>query len=142
MHAFPFARTTTIARWRYLLVCVSGAFALSACRSARSSSAAETFAPALVALGDSIFNNGSCYRCHGKQGVGTVNGPSFVGHAWQHGSGRLADIERTIISGVPLTEVKDPSHKLAMRARGGMQPLLTDAQVHAVAAYVQSIAKR
>ena len=96
----------------------------------------------VIALGDSIFNNGSCYRCHGKAGIGSANGPKLVSRVWQHGSGSYADIVATISRGVPIAEIKNPSHKLAMRARGGMQPLLTDDQVNAVAAYVYTISRR
>ncbi len=96
----------------------------------------------VIAVGDSIYNNGSCYRCHGKAGIGSVNGPKLVARVWQHGTGSFDDIVATISRGVPIAEIKDPSHKLAMRARGGMQPLLTDDQVNAVAAYVYTISRR
>jgi len=93
---------------------------------------------AMVTLGDSIFNNGSCQRCHGKMGVGAANGPAFKGIKWQHGTGSYDDIVKTVISGVPADQIKDPSHKFPMGAKGGRSPL-TDDQIKAVAAYVYSI---
>jgi mono/diheme cytochrome c family protein len=39
---------------------------------------------------------------------------------------------------VPLTEIKDPSHTIAMRPGGGGNPPLTEDQIRAVAAYVYS----
>jgi mono/diheme cytochrome c family protein len=95
--------------------------------------------PAAIAMGDSIFNTASCQRCHGKGGVGATNGPSLTSGKWQHGSGSYDDILRTITTGVPKDSIKDPSHPFAMRARGGVNPLLTDDQVAAVAAYVYKI---
>lgn len=58
---------------------------------------------------------------------------------WQHGLGSYDDIVKTITNGVPQVEIKDPTHRFNMRARGGVQPLLTDDEVKAVAAYVWSL---
>ncbi len=96
--------------------------------------------PAMIALGDSIFNNGSCQRCHGKGGIGAANAPAFKGITWQHGNGTFEGIVNTIVAGVPATEIKDPSHKFPMGARGGRMPL-TDDQIKAVAAYVFTISR-
>ncbi len=95
--------------------------------------------PAAVALGDSIFNTASCQRCHGKGAVGATNGPNLTAGKWQHGSGSYEDIVKTITAGVPKDSIKDSSHPFAMRPRGGVNPLLTDDQVAAVAAYVYKI---
>lgn len=94
---------------------------------------------AMIAEGDSIFNTASCQRCHGKGAVGATNGPSLVRTTWDHGSGRYEDIVKTIIAGVPKDQMKDPARPFAMRARGGVQPALTDPQVNAVAAYIWSL---
>lgn len=95
---------------------------------------------AMIAEGDSLFNTRSCWRCHGTKGVGAVNGPALAGKTkWDHGTGSYADIVKTVISGVPKDSIKDPSRPNAMRARDSMQPLLTDPQVSAVAAYVWSL---
>jgi len=98
--------------------------------------------PQMVKLGDSIFNTASCQRCHGKQGVGAPNGPALAEGKWIHISGSYDDIVKIITSGVPQQEIKDPSRRFAMRARGGVQPLLTDDQVRAVAAYVFTISHK
>lgn len=98
--------------------------------------------PAAIALGDSIFNAASCQRCHGKGGLGGQNGPSLTTGKWEHGSGSFEDIVRTITNGVAKEEVKDPTRRFAMRARGGVQPLLTDDQVKALAAYVWSLSHK
>ncbi len=96
--------------------------------------------PTMVALGDSLFNNGGCQRCHGKMGAGAVNAPGFKGIKWQHGSGSYTDIVKTITEGVPLTAIKDPTRKFAMRARGGPMAL-SDDQIKAVAGYVYTISR-
>ncbi len=94
---------------------------------------------ALIAQGDSLFNANSCAKCHGKGGVGATNGPDLTAGKWQHGTGSLEDIVHTITTGVPAAEIKDPTHKFNMRARGGVQPLLSDEQVKAIGAYVYKI---
>ena len=94
---------------------------------------------AMIAEGDSLFNARSCQRCHGAKGVGGPNAPSLVRTTWDHGSGSYEDIVKTITTGVPKEEFKVPTRPNAMRARGGQQPLLTDPQVNAVAAYVWSL---
>ncbi len=58
----------------------------AACRSsgagAGTGAAAKPAVPAevtaaRVALGDSLFNNGGCMRCHGAKGIGAQNGPAL-----------------------------------------------------------------
>lgn len=94
---------------------------------------------AMIAEGDSLFNSRSCQRCHGAKAVGGPNAPSLVRTTWDHGSGSYEDIVKTIMTGVPKEQLKVPTRPNAMRARGGQQPLLTDPQVNAVAAYVWSL---
>ena len=99
-----------------------------------------TVTSAMIALGDSIFNNGSCQRCHGKGGIGAANAPAFKGIKWQHGNGSFEGIVNTVVTGVAATEIKDPTHKFPMGARGGRTPL-TDDQIKAVSAYVFTISR-
>lgn len=95
--------------------------------------------PANVALGDSIFNNGSCQRCHGMKGVGATNAPALTGKSWlQLTTGSFEEILGIITTGVPAAKIKDPTHKNPMGARGGRMNL-TDAQITAVAAYVYTL---
>jgi mono/diheme cytochrome c family protein len=95
---------------------------------------------ALVAQGDSLFNNGSCVRCHGARGVGAQNGPSLVSGPWLHHRGTPAEIAGTITTGVPRTALKNTERRFPMNPRGGPMNL-TDDQVKAVAAYVWSISR-
>jgi mono/diheme cytochrome c family protein len=89
-----------------------------------------------VALGDSLFNNAGCQRCHGMKGVGAANAPALDGKKWlQLKTGSFEEIVGIITTGVPATAIKDPSHRNPMGARGG-RAALTDAQIQAVAAYV------
>ena len=98
--------------------------------------------PANVALGDSLYNNGSCQRCHGKGGVGAQNGPRLDDNTWvQLPTGSYDEILRVIIEGVPRAAIKDTTRKNAMRPRGGPMNL-DDAKAKAVAAYVWSISHR
>ena len=65
---------------------------------------------AVVTLGDSVLNNGSCGRCHSKGGVGATNGPVLAGKTrWDHGSGSYEDILKTVTTGVPKDQITDPS---------------------------------
>lgn len=92
-----------------------------------------------VALGDSLFNNGSCQRCHGKGGIGAANAPVLDGKKWvQLKTGSYDEIVKIITEGVPQAAIKDPKHRFNMRARGGPMNL-TDPQVKAVAAYVWTL---
>ena len=98
--------------------------------------------PANVALGDSLFNNGACQRCHGKGGVGAANAPALDGKKWlQLKSGSYEEIVKIITEGVAQTAIKEPSHRFAMRARGGPMNL-TDPQVQALAAYVWTLSHK
>jgi mono/diheme cytochrome c family protein len=94
----------------------------------------------MIASGDSMFNAGSCQRCHGQKGVGATNGPSFITGPWLQHSGSYDEIVRTITTGVPRTAIKDSTHRFQMNPRGGPMNL-NDDQVKAVAAYVWSIAR-
>lgn len=98
--------------------------------------------PSNIAMGDSIFNNGSCQNCHGKGGVGAANAPALDGKAWvQLKTGSFDEIVALIVSGVPADKIKDKSRTRAMGARGGRMAL-TDPQIQAVAAYVYTISHK
>jgi mono/diheme cytochrome c family protein len=74
--------------------------------------------------------------------VGAQNAPSLLAGPWQHGSGSYEDIVKTITTGVPRDQIKDPSHRFQMNPRGGGQAPLNDDQVKTVAAYVWSISRK
>lgn len=95
--------------------------------------------PANVALGDSLFNNGGCMRCHGAKGVGAANGPVLADNQWdQLTTGSYDEIRALIVSGVPKEKIKVTTRPNPMGARGGRMNL-TDAQITAVAAYVYTL---
>jgi mono/diheme cytochrome c family protein len=121
--------------------------AISACASAGSSTDAPAPAgalprdvtPAMISLGDSLYNNGACRRCHGQAGVGGNNGPSLTTGAWLHGPGTFDRLVSTITTGVPRDSLKVPTRR-PMNPRGGPMQL-TDDQVRAIAAYIHSISR-
>jgi mono/diheme cytochrome c family protein len=95
--------------------------------------------PANIALGDSIFNYGSCQNCHGRGGVGAANAPALDGKAWvQLTTGSYDEIVGIITTGVPAEKIKVKTRTRAMGARGGRMAL-TDPQIQAVAAYVYTL---
>jgi mono/diheme cytochrome c family protein len=94
---------------------------------------------AMISTGDSLFHARNCKNCHGQDAKGAKNGPDLTTGQFTHMSGSYDDIVKLITTGVPLTEIKDPSHTIAMRPGGGGNPPLTDDQIRAVAAYVYSI---
>jgi mono/diheme cytochrome c family protein len=98
----------------------------------------------MIALGDSIFHAASCQRCHGPDAKGRQNGPNLTGPTFLHikGTGSYNDFLNIIMAGVPADSIKDSTHRLPMRARGGGQTPLTDDQVKAVAAYVYSLSHK
>lgn len=98
--------------------------------------------PAAVALGDSLFNNGGCMRCHGAKGVGAANGPVLADTQWdQLTTGSFEEIRAIIVSGVPKDKFKVASRPNAMPARGGRMNL-NDTQITAVSAYVWTLSHK
>jgi cytochrome c5 len=94
---------------------------------------------ASIALGDSIFHARGCRNCHGPDAKGRANGPDLTSGKFLQVNGSYDDFVRVITDGVPVTAVKDTSHKRAMPARGGAPTPLTDDQIKAVAAFVWSL---
>lgn len=120
------------------LVAIAALFTVAACHVGGTKRPALV-TPANVTLGDSLFNTGGCQRCHGKGGVGAANAPALDGKKWvQLQKGSFDEIVKIITEGVAQAAIKDPTHKFAMRPRGGPMNL-TDPQVKAVAAYVWTL---
>lgn len=95
--------------------------------------------PTNVAMGDSLFHAGGCFRCHGAKGVGAPNGPALNDAQWvQLKNGTFDEIALIVTTGVPAAAIKDPARKNAMPPRGGRMNL-TEPQIQAVAAYVYTI---
>ena len=92
----------------------------------------------MIAEGDSIFNVASCQRCHGQKAIGGNNGPTLVKTAWLHSDGSYEGIIKTINTGVPKAEVKDPRFQAGM-GMGPQAARYTPAQINALAAYVWSL---
>lgn len=98
--------------------------------------------PARVALGDSLFNNGGCMRCHGAKGIGAQNGPALNDSQWdQLTTGSYEEIRGIIVSGVPKEKIKVTTRPNAMGPRGGRMNL-NDEQISAVAAYVWTLSHK
>ncbi len=95
---------------------------------------------AMIARGEQLFRTGSCNRCHGAAGVGGERAPSLVAGPWLQHRGTYEQIVATVITGVPVSSIKDPAHKLAMNPRGGPMQL-TDEAAREVGAYVWSISR-
>lgn len=93
--------------------------------------------PAMIAEGDSIFNHGSCQRCHGMNGTNGRTGPDLTDATWLHIDGSYESIVHIIGTGVAAADFKSPTSRFPMRPNGGMP--LTDEQVHAVAGYVYTL---
>ncbi|MEE9267286.1 MAG: c-type cytochrome, partial [Gammaproteobacteria bacterium] len=55
---------------------------------------------AMIALGDSLFNNGSCTRCHGDDATGTRRAPDLTDAEWVQSEGDLEGIFQVIFWGV------------------------------------------
>ena len=119
-----------------------GAAGMAAPAAARGPVMPASVTPALIAIGDSLFNtnNAPCQRCHGQKGIGGNNGPSLVAGPWLHSAGKYEEVVATITTGVPRAELKDATRRFPMNPRGGPMNL-TDDQVKAIAAYVWSISR-
>lgn len=92
---------------------------------------------AMIQEGDSIFNSGSCRRCHGQAGTGGRNGPDLTDSTWVQSDGSLEGIRRTIFWGVRRELLSDPSWRFEMNPSGGLD--LGPDQYDALTAYVWSL---
>jgi glucose/arabinose dehydrogenase/mono/diheme cytochrome c family protein len=100
---------------------------------------AKGVTPAMLALGDSVFHGvvagGTCVGCHGADAKGTGLGPNLTDDQWLWSDGSLAGIEGTIAKGVAAPK----QHTGVMPPKGGAA--LSQAQLHAVAAYVYALSR-
>ena len=98
---------------------------------------AGSITAAEVALGDSIFHGqtagGTCFTCHGQDAKGTTLAPDLSDKTWIDGDGTYNYIVERVTTGVP----QPKQHPAPMPPMGGAS--LSQAQVHAVAAYVYSL---
>lgn len=92
----------------------------------------------MVQTGDSLFNSGSCVRCHGEAGSGGRNGPDLADAEWVQSDGSLEEIRRTVFWGVRREHLSAGSTwRFEMNPGGGLDLAWTDYQ--ALAAYVWSL---
>jgi mono/diheme cytochrome c family protein len=99
--------------------------------------AAVTVTPEMIAEGRTLYTNpGRCNVCHGPTGLGGRVGPNLADSNWlwvDPAQDLHTQLFNVIKQGVPQPrEAQTP-----MPAMGGAQ--LTDAQIHAIAAYVASL---
>ena len=95
---------------------------------------------AMIAAGDSIFNNRSCKNCHLVGGVGGPRGPNLTDSQWIHVDGSYDSIIKLVTTGFTKAEQVDAQYPFSMNPRGGVS--LTDDQIRAVAAYVYSLSHK
>ena len=115
----------------------ANAVAQSASSTLSSAARASGITPAMVALGDSIFNgqvaSGTCAGCHGANGRGSSLAPDLTSNKYLWGDGSYPSILGIVRQGIP----KPKAHTGVMPPLGGAQ--LTPAQTSAVAAYAWSL---
>lgn len=101
------------------------------------------FSDAEVYAGDSLYHfASSCAQCHGSDAAGTANGPSLRGPVWRHtNGGSYPDLVRIINNGVPTQQIMDRAYRMPMPIRGGV-PVLSSADIRAIAAYIYTISRR
>lgn len=93
--------------------------------------------PDMVERGHELFSGrANCATCHGADATGLV-GPDLTDEDWLHAKGSYLSIVQQILLGVPQDQSRSG---LTMLPRGGSR--ITDADVHAVAAYVWSLSRR
>ena len=91
----------------------------------------------MISTGDSLFNNGSCTRCHATGATGGPRAPDLTDTEWVQSDGSLEGIRRTIFWGVERDEFADPDRPFEMNPQGGMS--VSWDEIRAVAAYVWSL---
>jgi cbb3-type cytochrome c oxidase subunit III len=77
----------------------------------------------------------TCVGCHGSDAKGTPLAPDLTDQQWLWSDGSLRSIQQTIAHGVP----KPKQHTGVMPPMGGAK--LSEAQLHAVAAYVYALSR-
>lgn len=87
----------------------------------------------MVAAGQQIFNQQTCFTCHGRDGVGTPLAPALTNGEWINTDGSFASLVDVIRQGVAQPE----QYPAPMPPMGGGQ--LTDEQIRSLAAYVYAI---
>lgn len=93
----------------------------------------------LLRRGGELFAEGSCSRCHGKDGKGRATGPDLTDGVWEHSEGDLAGIRDTIFWGVRRRDFSDPKRRWEMNPGGGMDLEWED--YDALAAFVWSLSR-
>jgi len=90
----------------------------------------------MVSEGRALFNDGSCAKCHGMNGINGQYGPNLTDSKWAQIAGTYPEIVNIIIAGVPAAKQKlaTSNPQFAMRARGGMN--YTNDEIAKIAAYV------
>jgi len=95
---------------------------------------------AMIATGDSIFNNRSCKNCHLVGGVGGPRGPNLTDSKWIHIDGSYDAIVKLVTTGFTKADQVDKSYEFSMNPRGGFNA--SDEQIRAIAAYVYSLSHK
>ena len=93
--------------------------------------------PATIALGKKVFEGKAggaiCFTCHAMNAKGTPGlGPDLTDDKWLHGDGSVAFLDSIVRAGVS----KPKQSAAVMPPMGGAK--LSDEQVRAVVAYIQS----
>ena len=104
---------------------------------AQTAAPAVALTPALIARGDTVFHgSGNCYACHGSKAEGLV-GPNLTDAEWLHSKGTYEELVAQINQGITKEQSKSG---MPMPAKGGAT--ISDEDVKAVAAYVQSLSQK
>lgn len=125
------------------VTCIAAVAAVSGCHRVPGLVSSPGEPPAVtgeaVQRGDSLFNHGSCIRCHGAQGVGGPRAPSLIDDKWIHIDGSYDAIVQLVTTGFTKSEQVDKQYPFTMNPRGGTH--LTDAQIRDIAAYVWTLSR-
>ena len=92
---------------------------------------------AMIRAGETLFNEGTCYRCHGKSGTGGRSAPDLTDKVYVQGDGSLVNIGEVIMWGVRRRDLADKTRPFQMNPSGGMD--LDQAKLDALTAYVWSL---
>lgn len=93
--------------------------------------------PVMVETGRRVFHGeGGCTKCHGPDARGGI-GPDLTDSDWLHAKGSYVSIVTQILVGVPADKSRSG---VPMLPRGGTN--ISDADVHAVAAYIWALSHR
>lgn len=93
-----------------------------------------------LALGESMWKQGMCYKCHRDDGTGGERAPDLTDSDWLHCDGSVEGILEVIIAGVGKDKMIDKSRPFSMNPATNL--IKDEKQLEALAAFVWNMSRQ